>query len=232
MKKLFLVIFVMLSYHSQSQESLYSIGIQGGQVIPGQDFSNFADKGFAGELNLRRSVGKKLSILLSTNFEKMNAPDSDSDWRKFSANIGPSYQILNKKIKASLFGQIGYASQRVPEINSYYPNTKVLVKSMKDSKLNSLQGVIGVKFGYSINSRVSLFVKPQYNTNFNKVSYQSRDVSPAIDDRGQLDIEAANNINFQNRTVNPSTGSINVGIDINFANDWNSTRSNKTSKTS
>ena len=231
MKKIVLLIIAVIIYSANAQDSKFSLGIQGGTVHPTGSFSDFSKPGFGGEINFRRSLQPNLSVLLSADFETMTAVSGDQKWQKFGINIGPQYRLLNKKMTIDAFAQVGYTSQHVPDMTQNYPDSKVMIRKMPETNFNSLQGSIGIKLGYAINSKISLYFKPQYNTSFNKFSYQSRDISPAINERGVLDIEAANNIQFQRQSFNTSNSSINVGIDINFANDWNSTRSNKTSKT-
>jgi hypothetical protein len=231
MKNLFLLIIVVVSYSLNAQDSKFSLGLQGGMIQPTGSFSDFSQQGMGGEINIRRSLYPNLSVLLSAGFETMPADSGNGNWQKFGVNIGPQYRILNNKISMDVFAQVGYASQHVPGMSQNYRDSKVMIRKLPETNFNSMQGSIGIKLGYAINSKISLYVKPQYNTSFNDFSYQSRDISPAINDRGELDIETANNIQFQRQSFNTSNSSINVGIDINFANDWNSTRSNKTSKT-
>lgn len=232
MKKVVVIMFFLTLYQIQAQESKSAIGIQGGYVMPGNDSGDFSNNGFAGELNFRRSLSRHLSVVLSSNYERMTAINSNEAWRKLSLNVGPSFRIMDKKIHADVFGLIGYAMQKSPDMNANYPDSSVLIRKMPAMDMNALQGTLGIKFGYAISKRINLYVKPQFTTGFSDFSYQSRDISPAINERGGIDVEAANSIPFENQNFRSSNTSVNVGIDISFANDWNSTRSNKTSKTS
>ncbi len=232
MKKVLIVFLSLLLHQTYAQNSKFGLSIQGGRVMPSSDFGTFSQNGIAGEIDFNRAVGPKLSVVLGADFESMSAINSDEKWQKLGLNIGPSYHLLQSKYKLDVFGLIGYVRRSIPNIKTAYPNSDVLISKLNGQSSGGLQAVIGIKVGYAISKRINLFVKPQYTTSFSRVSYQSRDLSPAVNERGGLDIEAANNIQFQNRTVNPAGGSVNVGIDILFANDWNSTRSNKTSKTS
>jgi len=231
MKKLMIVgvCFIFMSTWAQNASS--SLSLQAGNVMPSSDFSQFINNGISGDIGFTKQVHNSLSIMLSAGFEQMKAIGSNEKWQQFDLNIGPVYRLTDSKIKTDVFGQIGYARQSNPQMDMTYPNSNVLVQKISGDSRNLLQGAVGVKIGYTISPRVNIYIKPQYTTGFSKISYQTRDVSPAVK-RGVLDVEAANSIPFQRQSFNTSNGSINVGIDINFANDWNSTRSNKTSKTS
>jgi len=231
MKKLLFIGIYFLLLNSWSQNSPYSLSLQGGSLMPNSDFSQFSQNGFTGSLGLTKQIHKNWSLFLSADIEQMKTVNKDDNWQQYSLNIGPVYRLTDTKIKTDIYAQIGYARQNIPLIEKNYPDSNVLVQQISGGNSNMLRGVIGVKLGYAISSRVNLFVKPQYSTGFSNISYQTRDVSPAINERGILDVEAANSIPFQRQSFNTNSGSISIGIDINFATDWNSTRSNKTSKT-
>ncbi len=232
MKKYLVISILAISFQLLAQQSKYSLALQIGRTFPSQTYGNFSENGLALSAELDRRISPRFSMFLSGDYEVANAINGDENWYKTSLNLGASFHVLDHKIKTSVFGQIGFAIQNVPQLEIVYPDTKIITRQVAPTTQNIIQGSIGAKISYVISSRISLFVKPQFTGSFSNITYQERDLSPAINDRGVIDEEAANNMPFQTRQIAPANSAINGGIIINFANDWNSTRSNKTSKTS
>ncbi len=230
MKTLFLTLLTLFSFsYVQSQK----IGFEIGGQTPTGTFSDFTKSGLNGEISYQHFLHPKWGMEIS--FATSAQPVKEQDTEKFkdlSAWAGPVYRLFSGKIRLDVFSALGYIRTKTPEVNEFYPGSPIVTRHINKETETGMGFRMGLIMEVPVSGRVNMYVRPKYRMLFDQTGYQTRDVSSAIDREGNLDLEVAAAIPFENQTFQANRIGIDVGVNVIFAQDWNSSRSNKTSKTS
>ncbi len=234
-----------------------SISLLAGTTTPTDTYEN-SKTSFNTGLNFHFPVAKKAGIHLSADYGNFQAPDQSS-FNKYGFSVAPTYKIGTGKWDVKLFTGLGYGKIDLDNYLVTYPNTDLSVNKLDVLQQSFWQWNTGVKISYPIGQNWTIASNLQYSKGLNdSFVYASRDLSPAVaGDR--IDYEMAADIPFQTQSTALSNIKFQVGIGYQIfsksskssstsssskfqendppgvnptlAQDWNSSRSNKTSNT-
>ena len=177
----------------------------------------------------------------SINSADIPTTNTTQNWKQFYYGIGPEYKAQFGDFSAIFSTKIGLQSVKSTNLESNYANedTPITIFKIKSDKNSSLSYFsAGLKFGYNLNSNLSLFATANYMTAFSNEIIISESKIADINDNGIIDTEdlefaiGSGIIDYEISTQNvkPQTTNFGIGLSYNFGN--NSTTSNEKRKKS
>ena len=276
MKKNLLIIIFFISTHIYTQNFIggknnyinsgFSIDVFGGVNNPINDIKSFVKKGNSAGITFRKIINNNLSLDITGNYSSFSVKEelnlSSNNWSSSSISIGPQYKLKFLFLSLGLYGKIGFSFLSVPKGESYFPDTKIIINKFENVNLTSPESHFGINVSVKVLEGIKLVGNFDYSNNLsNKVEYLNRDISSAINEKGRINYDVADQIPFENRSLGFSGMNISIGISFDIcgacthsysqglsnssriqnpngetpplptqAQDWNSTRSNKTEK--
>ena len=247
-----MLLFVFYSSYSQTYKTITSpfiLDIEGGINVPTNNFKDYANNGYNVGLMLNKGVYKNLAVGVSAKYNNFGLEDSfespDNAWSSISLGVGPQYTLAMRMFFIQLYGHIGMSWINTPAIAQYaqgvHPSIDLRelgVLNLENSSTTGLHTDIGIKLGTNLSRRVSLFIGSSYNTSLNSpVKYNSRDISAAIYESGEVNMDIVNTTPFEEKSLSLSSLNLNAGLSFTLgkssavrpAQDYNSSRSNKPS---
>jgi len=235
-----------------------SIDIIGGTSIPSGNLKTFTNNGVGAQITFHKFISPKFSLGLGANYDMFSniiEIESSEKMKNLIISVGPEYSIYFGKFVWQLYGHIGSSFIQVPETQVFYKdNSQFVTQRISQQKTNFITSKLGTNLGIVLSDRIRVNLNTEYIKPIeNKITYQTRDLSKA-EKGGRIDPEAAAQIPFEYVNLSLSNMSVKLGISIDFgkisqpkvvannnstdsippplqAQDWNSSRSNKTSKT-
>ncbi len=236
-----ILVLVFSNAFSQSPPP-YTVDFLNGIATPIGEFNNFSEPGFKSGIGISKQFCNKLSLGINTDYTAFSVKNSlgtfNEKWNYTSLSVGPQYKINFKNTFAQLYGRFGMSFINTPSNTEYYPQTNLITTQFQAYESNALYTRFGLNLGVEICEGLSFMISADYSTHlYSNINYQSRNLSSAIDAKGQLDPDLASAIAFENRNFSLTSFNINFGMRIALnkrqnkagtrATDYNSSRSNK-----
>ncbi|WP_157757671.1 hypothetical protein [Pseudalgibacter alginicilyticus] len=229
---------VSFSQGSTNDSKPFILDFVSGVSYPLGDFKSFSETGFKSGLVVNKKFCNNISVGFNTNYTalpiKSNIGVSNEKWHAFSLGVGPQYQIDINKVFVQFYGHLGVSFLDIPEVIDFYPQTDLVLTSLKEANSSGLNTRLGINIGAEICKGLRFFVSTEYTTSYNgHINYQIKDVTNAIDDGGNINADIVNNIPFENKDFSFSTMNIQFGIRLDLGNtnqkatSHNASRSNR-----
>ncbi len=262
MKLNFLIFIAFLTYNTVMSQTIselnhrkmntdgFSIDFYGGITNPTNDIKPFVQQGNTAGITFRKKINNNLSLDVSGNYNSFSVNNESSitmdNWSSSSLSIGPQYTFNFLAFSVGLYGKLGLSFLKIPTTVLHFQDTDIITDKIENRKSASIDGRLGINAAFEIFEGISLTGNFDYSTVLNnKIEHFTRDLSSAINEKGRINYDVANQIPFESGNIEFSSMNFSIGISIDIcctgtnntlpnpvkAQDWNSSRSNKTSNT-
>ncbi len=249
-----LVIFLIYSisfsqtFNPFSQNNVhggFSIDVFGGSNTPLNDLKSFVGKGNGAGITFRKNISNNFSLDISGNYNSFLVNDEINsivnNWSSSSITLGPQYKFNFLMFSFGVYGKIGYSFLNIPKAELFYPESQIITDKFENNTGNTLDGHFGANLSFKIFDGIRIMGNFDYSKNLgNKIDYQARDISEAINEKGRILVDVAEQIPFENKSIGFSSMAFSVGISIDICGscshktlkeqNWNSTQNHKRSR--
>ena len=252
MKKTIVVLIIFLFFNtifSQTnnlcfKKGGFSIDVLGGNNTPLSDIKSFVGKGSGAGITFRKNISNNFSLDISGIYNSFSVKDKLNsiidNWTSSSIILGPQYKFNFLMFEMGFYGKIGYSFQSIPKSEIYYPDSKVLTDKFANNSSNTLDSHFGANLSFKIIDGIRIVGNFDYSKNLgNTIEYQTRDITSAINEKGRILYDVAEEIPFENKSIGLSSMAFSVGISIDVcggcsnntlkSQNWNSTQNYNTS---
>jgi len=211
-----------------------------GLSSPQGDFKKLSDNGSVFGLSIDKYLSSKFALGLDINYQLtafknkidysiIPSPSvvktlENGTWSNATLTFGPTYSFGNQKFNTEIYTKAGVSFVKSPSSTTTLSHPAFQdfdIFDLKEQQVTSFGLTSGIRFNYSINEKIALFINPQYVISGAEINYYYKDPTiayfPGIDgaddyyDPGVLlenpGIEAV---------VKPSYFNLNFGVKISL----------------
>lgn len=225
------VFLILVLYKIQAQEKLKISPYAGINQTTGK-FKDFTKStGFDYGISLDYVISKKVSFGLDVNqqnndfknpFDYTRIPENNfysltsfetGTWNTTTIGVGPTYSFGSNKFLIDIYSKAGVSIVKTPNSADIFNFNGVETEIFKLAEQNKTSFGItsGIRFNYSLNDKLSIYLNPQYVYSSAKIQYSYRDINPSFIDtefNPGLLVEQP----LETKEVNPSYLNLNFGL--------------------
>ncbi|MEO8822675.1 MAG: hypothetical protein ABI366_03800 [Ginsengibacter sp.] len=156
---------------------------------------------------------KPSSLLPKEYMNKIEESIHHDNWKNMTVSAGPSLSFGKGKYIATLYTKAVVLFTKIPQQKMGGDNP---VASFSGNETSAGFNP-GLRLNYSLNSRIGLFINPEYLTSFQKnISYGEKDISKAMNADGKFNADTYQSLPLEKKYMGVNLFGVSAGLKIHL----------------